>query len=91
MSQTTGDVSLKADVLILCPCVLANEGGGGHCNVNWKTQKEGVMMCRYFQTICLYEVRRAMKKIRLTYLRAENGTWDLPNVIRQQQCCAISK
>jgi len=46
MSQTKGVVSLKADVLILCPFVLANEGGGGHCNINWKTQKEVVMICR---------------------------------------------
>jgi hypothetical protein len=46
MSQTKGDVSLKAEVLIQCPCVLANGGGGDNCNINWKTQKEVVMICR---------------------------------------------
>jgi hypothetical protein len=32
------------------------------------------------------------EKIRLAYVRTENRTWDLPNVmIRQQQSCAITK
>jgi hypothetical protein len=46
MSQTKGDVILKAEVLLLCPCALANEGGGDQRNINWKTQKEVVMICR---------------------------------------------
>jgi len=32
MSQTKRDVSLKADVLLLCPFIPANERGGDHCN-----------------------------------------------------------
>jgi hypothetical protein len=32
MSQTKGDVSLKAEVLLRCPYVLANNGRGDHCN-----------------------------------------------------------
>jgi len=45
MSQTKGDVILKAEVILLCPCVLADEGRGDHCNINWKTRKEVVMIC----------------------------------------------
>ena len=45
MFQTKGDVSLKAEVILRCPCVLSDEGGGDHCNINLKTQKEVTMIC----------------------------------------------
>jgi len=57
MSQTKRDVILKAEVILLCPCVLASEGGGDHCNITGKHRRRlWWSVLRYFQTICHYEL-----------------------------------